>query len=228
MKIYRDKMQEPGVIRKHTAKQMKKDLKNVFDSRSQVKYELTRRFGVAAAAGDRHLAEFVPWFLTDRDSCYRWGFCLTPYSYRVERWKYASKTFRRQISGKEAITLDQSGEEYINQMAALCGLTEFRTNVNLPNRGQMGKTAEGAVVETNAIFSRDRVEPIQSGSLPDAVNSLVQTHVMNQENAVKAALEGDKDLGFQAFASDPLCHRLSMDDAWKMYNQMLRATKFEF
>lgn len=228
LEMAREEAAKPANRRFYTKKLLDRKLANVFESMSRVKYELLSRYGVMAAAGDRHLAEFVPWFLTDRDSCYKWGFVLTPYSYRIERWRKARSVFVKQMKSKEPIPLGGSGEEYLNQMAAIMGLAEFRTNVNLPNIGQMGKIPHGAVVETNAVFSHDRVEPIASGSLPDQVNALVYPHVVNQEAVIKAALCGDEDLGFQAFANDPLVHRLSIDAAHEMYRRMLKATGFVF
>ena len=46
-----------------------------FASREMVKMDLFRRFGVIAAAGDRHLAEFCPgsWYLKDPATVEKWG-----------------------------------------------------------------------------------------------------------------------------------------------------------
>lgn len=219
-------LDKPGVIRK-----CKKDFftgSNYFDADRQVAFDLYRKFKVLAAAGDRHLAEFVPWYLTSKDSCYRWGFVLTPYSYRKQRLLDAPREFKKEFESNKFPALSKSGEEYINQMLALLGKTTFRTNVNLPNRGQMGKIPEGAVVETNAIFTKNSVKPVSSGALPDTVNILVLRHVINQESLVKAVLSSDRDLAFQAFAGDPLVSRLPMDNAWKLFNDMIRKTKFRF
>ena len=226
--LARAHLRKPGVMRFYTEAETMRRCPTVFDSQHRVTFELLHRFGILPAAGDRHLAEFVPWFLTGEKSCLKWGFRLTPYSYRIERWNTGPRVFRRQVQGREPYEIKTSGEEYINQMAALLGLTEFRTNVNLPNRGQMGGIPAGAVVETNALFAKDSVEPIVSGALPPEVNALVYPNVINQEAVVKAALTGDKDLGFRAFASDPLMHRIPLDTAWKMFNEMLKATRFKF
>lgn len=193
-------------------------------SRSLVAYNLFQRFGILAAAGDRHLAEFVPWFLTSEDSHKRWSFNLTPYSHRIERWNTAPKRFRKRFNSGNLPRLRGSGEEFINQMLALLGSMSFRTNVNLPNRGQMGKTPSGAVVETNAIFSKNAVEPVISGRLPDPVNILVQRHICNQETLIKACFEQDEDLAFQAFLNDPLVN-IPLDDAWKLFRAMTRKTR---
>ena len=238
MALAREHIARPSVMRTCNPARMKRDLAKVaakhgaesayFISKRRVAFELMRRFGPLAAAGDRHLAEFVPWFLTDETSCLKWGFNLTPYAYRLGRWTSAPKQMRRMLAGKEPFHLGDSGEEYVNQMAALCGLTEFRTNVNLPNRGQVEGLPAEAVVETNAVFSENAVEPVTSGRLPGAVESMVRAHVANQENAVEAVRSNDKDLGFQAFANDALCSSLQLDEAWTLFNRMLKATGFAF
>jgi galacturan 1,4-alpha-galacturonidase len=228
MEIAREHVANPRAMRFYKEATLLKETPSFFACKYRVAYEIMKRFNVMGAAGDRHLAEFLPWFMTDEKSCYRWGFRLTPFSYRINRWKKSHKVFEKQMAGKEPFPLGDSGEEYMNQMAALMGLTEFRTNVNLPNVGQIGGIKNNAVVETNAVFSKDLVEPIASGRLPDELNSIVNLHVTNQEATVRASLTGDKDLGFRAFINDPLMHRVRLDDAAKMFERMLKATKFTF
>jgi len=60
--------------------------KCVFDSRNRVKFDLFLRYGCIAAAGDRHLAEFMPgdMYLKDPETAHRWKFTLTPVSWREE------------------------------------------------------------------------------------------------------------------------------------------------
>ena len=222
----REHIARPGVLRNYTKREVLAK-KSWFITHRQVSWELLRRFGVVGAAGDRHLSEFLPWFLTSRDSCYRWGFLLTPYSHRIQRWRNIPKIYARQLRSGQLPDMSRSGEEYVNQMLAIVGRAAFRTNVNMPNRGQMGKTPLGAVVETNALFSRDSVQPVVSGALPDNVNTWVQRHVSNQETLIRAGFTGDKDLAFQAFLNDPLV-RIGVDKAWKLFNEMLGKTNYKF
>ena len=91
----------------------------------------------------------------------------------------------------------------------------------------MGDIPTGAVVETNAVFSEDKVEPVQSGNLPRNVNVLLLRHVANQESLIEAVFTQDKDLAFQAFLNDPQV-TLSVDDAWRLFNAMLDKTGFKF
>ena len=68
------------------------------------------------------------------------------------------------------------------------------SNVNVPNRGQCPDLPLGAVVETNALFGLDRIQPVYAGNMPKGVLPLVTRHVQNQENALRAILDGDRSL----------------------------------
>ncbi|MEI6846256.1 MAG: alpha-glucosidase/alpha-galactosidase, partial [Candidatus Firestonebacteria bacterium] len=131
-KMYLEHVRSPKVENKFgKSKGVKKSL--YFECEDQVSDILTRRFGAIAAAGDRHLSEFVPWFLQDKNSCRRWGFNLTPFSYRKQRYKAAPLQFEKILKAGVHKDLPKSGEEYMNQMLAVTGKMTFVTNVNLPN-----------------------------------------------------------------------------------------------
>jgi alpha-galactosidase len=120
------------------------------------------------------------------------------------------------------LTLDASGEEGVAQIKALLGLGDLVTNVNVPNRGQVANLPLGAVVETNARFGRDAVEPIAAGELPPAIQPIIARHVSNQEMIVEAALTHDAELAFAAVFNDP-ANRLPVDETWTLFNEMLQA-----
>jgi len=196
-----------------------------FRSPDRVKFDLFCRFGLIAAAGDRHLAEFMPpWYLKNPQTVKEWGFALTPVSYRIENKEALEKQGKRFVEGKEAPALTPSGEEGVRQMKALLGLGDFVTNVNLPNAGQLEGAPLGAVVETNAFFSRNKVRPVLAGSLPSGLNALVMRHIENHETILQAALSCNRNLAFQAFINDPLV-TLDVEDATKLFNTMLQNTK---
>ncbi len=107
---------------------------------------------------------------------------------------------------------------------ALLGLGDIVTNVNVENAGQIANLPLGAVVETNAHFSRDQVRLLTAGSLPPGLQPLIHRHVCNQELIVEAALTRDKNLAFQAVYNDP-ASGLPLDEAWEMFNAMLHASQ---
>lgn len=200
-------------------------LNQYFQSMQRVKFDLFCKFGLIAAAGDRHLAEFVPqWYLGSPEMAAEWKFSLTPVSWRKERAVKLYEKSLRLEQGTEEIELTPSGEEGVAQMKALAGLSPLVTNVNLPNRGQMADLPLGCVVETNAGFDSRDVRPMMAGTLPEEVRILVLRHVMNQETIIRGYRNEDKDLIFKAFINDPAM-KIRPDEAKRLFDAMLENTK---
>ena len=181
-----------------------------------VAFDLFRRFGALAAAGDRHLTEFVPWYATSEENLHRWGVVLTPYSWRLGR--AAQRNHDSAYYAK--LPLARSDEEGCKLIEALCGLTPIDTNVNLPNWGQAPDLPFGHVVETNAQFRQDSVKPVNSARLPSGACALVRRVIDVQQLTLRAAMNRDTDLAFQAMLADPLNH-LPVDSSWKMFKVIL-------
>ena len=181
--------------------------KSTFHCAHRVKFDLFRRYGLIAAAGDRHLAEFMPGdeYLKDPETIRGWKFSLTPVSWRKEDLKNRLARSARLVSGEEEIPMEPTGEEGILLIKALCGLDRIISNVNIPNSAlQIPNLPADTVVETNAVFSRDSIRPVMAGALPEGVLGLMQPHVENQERILKAALTCDRELIYKAFLTDPL------------------------
>jgi alpha-galactosidase/6-phospho-beta-glucosidase family protein len=209
---------------KHYTRQEVESWNDWFRSAEQVKFALLQRYSVLAAAGDRHLVEFLPGFIRSPEELFRWGVIRTPVSWRIERWRDAPQKTRDLMAGREPLSLRPSGEEGVAQIKALVGLGDVITNVNMENQGQIANLPLHAVVETNACLSRDAVRPIVAGVLPSGLQSLIARHVGNQEMIIEAALRCDTELAFQAVFNDPANH-LALDAAWEMFNLMLQASR---
>ena len=199
---------------------------NVFDCAQRVKMDLFRRYGYIAAAGDRHLAEFCEgsWYLKDPKQVKDWMFGLTSVAWRKENLKERLQKSADLRSGKLPVTLAKTGEDGVNQMRALLGLSEMITNVNLPNMGQIPNLPLGAVVETNATFRDDMVIPVMAGNVPTSIHPLISRIVDEQELIVEAALKRDLSLAFVAFVNDPLV-TISVSDAKMLFDEMIENTK---
>jgi len=81
------------------------------------------------------------------------------------------------------------------------------------------------VVETNALFSRNRVQPVVAGALPEAVNLITKRHADNARTILKAVMTKDKELAFWVFTQDPLNAKLSIDEAVALFDEMYENTK---
>lgn len=201
-------------------------MNNFFASCERVKIDLFNRFGLIAAAGDRHLAEFCPprWYLESPEQVRQWKFTLTPVSFRIQQREELKKKSRAYQEGKETMPVHHSGEEGIRQMKALLGLGDLVTNVNLPNRGQMPDLPLGAVVETNAFFSRDSVQPVVTNGLPAEIRTLVLHHLTQYQGILEAARERNLEKAYRVFLNDYQIQKLSPQDARELFTSMTTKT----
>ncbi|MCY8657521.1 alpha-galacturonidase LplD [Bacillus spizizenii] len=191
---------------------------SVFRSAHRVAFDLFEMYGAIPAAGDRHLAEFLPGPYLKQPEV--WKFYLTPVSFRKQDRDEKRKETEQLIAQKRGVAGKASGEEGVNIIAALLGLGELVTNVNVPNQGQVSSLPLQAIVETNALVTRNSVQPIFSGALPKGVEMLAARHVSNQEAVAEAGLTNDRGLAFQAFLNDPLV-TLDRRDAEQLFDDML-------
>ena len=223
MPVYADKSK--AYLKEGYGKQEAHWMNRYFDSKNLVKFDLFQRYGVIAAAGDRHLAEFMPDpYLLSPEHVAQWQFALTPVSWRKEKKVELDEKSAKLTRGEEQPTLQPTGEEGVMQMKALLGLGDLVTNVNMPNQGQQPALPFDAVVETNAVFTRDAVYPIHAGKLPATVNNYVLRHVLNQELIIDAGLNRDLDKAFTAFMQDPLT-RITREQGRDLFGEMTDNTK---
>lgn len=194
---------------------------------NKVKMDLFRRFGVLAAAGDRHLVEFMDrsWYLKNKADAESWLYHLTTVGYRKQDRINKINQSHRIADGEEEIKVVKSDEEVVELMKALLGLIPpMVSNANILNVGQMAGMPAGAVVETNCVFSRNSVKPIVAKPLPGDVNALVLRNAQNIENAYYGIKNRDFRQIFEAFVNQPLCSGLALSDARELFVRMVKAT----
>ncbi len=195
-----------------------------FASSHRVKFDLFLKYGKIAAAGDRHLAEFMPpWYLRDPETVKSWGFGLTTVTWRKGDLQRRLARQARLLSGEEQMRFESTGEEGHLMMKALLGIGDMVTNVNIPNRGQVPNLPLGAIVETNAILRKDQISPVYAQAMDGNILALTIRHVMNQHNTLKAARTCDRSLALTTFMNDPLMSRVDFADGKKLFDQMLCA-----
>lgn len=196
----------------------------------RVKFDLFNRYGLIAAAGDRHLAEFMPGdeYLNNPETVDGWKFALTTVDWRKEDLKNRLEKSRKLYTGELDVELEPSGEEGILLIKALCGLERVVSNVNIPNAAmQISNLPPNAVVETNAVFERDVIRPVAAGKLPEEIGELIRPHVENHERILEAALTCEEELVVKAFMNDPqvLVKNCSEADVRALVRDMLEGTK---
>ncbi|WP_319533630.1 hypothetical protein [uncultured Cohaesibacter sp.] len=201
------KDEDVNVLKANAAKRHEEEA--WFDSDFQIAKDLFKRFGVLGAAGDRHLAEFVPWYLKSGEELNSWGVVLTPYEWRVKRQETQDEARQKFLDSD----LHPSGEEGVLMIEALSGATNTpcRTQVNMPNKGQNAFAPEGCVVESYGLVSENKIETIACGILPPAVQALEDRVLAVQKLVLEGVLENDKSKIFSGFMIDPLVSNAPRD-----------------
>ncbi|MGG0739738.1 alpha-glucosidase/alpha-galactosidase [Niallia taxi] len=194
---------------------------SVFHSSNRVKFDLFRKYRLIAAAGDRHLAEFMPpVYLKNPQTVNDWKFHLTTVDFRVKDQQRKIAENEEVFTDDTKIVLEPSGEEGVEILLALLGIEDLVTNVNFPNKGQIQNLPNDAIVETNALIRKNSVQPVRTNDIPLDVANMVNRHILNQEAVIQAVLTKDKNLARNAFVNDPLIAAISYEDAVSLFEEM--------
>ncbi len=194
---------------------------------NRVKMDLYARYGALAAAGDRHLAEFVNnrWYLSDPETVKHWHFGLTTVDFREENQRRQIEDSIAMAEGRKEIPLASSGEELVELIQAILGLKTVVSNVNMPNRGQMPGMPLGSIVETNCVFTNGFVTPVTAAALPSGALALVQRNCANIDLTCEGIRERNLDKLFAAFMNQPLCSTLTMEQGKALFREMCENTR---
>jgi alpha-galactosidase len=197
--------------------------RDVFRDRLAVKLSLFQQTGMLFGAGDRHVAEFFPGFLTEATGYgRRYGVELTTIAQREELARVRWAQLERFVVGEAPPQpLHKSEEQMTGVIAALAGGPAGRFIVNVPNQGQIDNLAHGTLVECFADISALGVQPLSVGSLPWPAYAAITPHVARQELIVEAALTGERSPALAALATDPLVHDPAA--AGPMLDELLQA-----
>lgn len=194
---------------------------------NKVKMDLFNKYGALAAAGDRHLAEFMPntWYLKDPQTVKDWQFGLTSVAFREKQQAERIAETIEMAEGRKEFPLVKSAEVAVEMMLALLGFGAFVSNVNMPNVGQMPQMPLGSIVETNCVFGNDQVKPIVSKPLPSAVANLVYRSCVNVDTTYEGIKERNLGKIYAAFANQALCNTLTMEQSRELFKEMCYNTR---
>lgn len=160
-----------------------------------------RELGYVPCSVDSHIGEYVPFAtkLTD--------FVPVPIDFHEPASKVAEKAATWVANTRFKLPLAAMGhsvEEVIPIVAAdWTGVPQRIMAVNVPNQGYISDVAEGAIVEVGATVDGDGIHPEVMGPIGEPVAGFIATQVELQDLVVRAAIERDPDLAFEALRRDP-------------------------
>jgi alpha-galactosidase len=198
-----------------------------------VSFQLFREFGLYPAPGDRHVAEFFPFYLTEethRGADY--GLVLRDvdamHASRQQGWV----DLQRRVRDSDLTELYQhlGGESQGGLMIAevIEGLTtghdrqlQCNTANDADGRSAIDGMPAGCFVEVPSTIDRAGVHPKKIGTLPLGVTAVLSRYFMQQALVAKAALEKNRQAIVQALLLDPSLRRL--EHAQEIVDRMLQA-----
>jgi len=197
-----------------------------FVQRHALKLTMFDKWGALPAAGDRHVAEFLPWVLTEESG---WGADfnveLTSIETRQEHQSGYIADVDAWLAGTKDLQTWQSGELPALVIDSLLTGTPRQLPANIPNAGQVADVPHDCVVESICLVDADGIRGRDVVSLPAPYDELVRRHVAVGEMTVAAALSGDRALAESAFFLDPLAGRGDLQKTEAMVAELLDATQ---
>ncbi len=184
-----------------------------------------------------HNSEYVSWYRKRPDLIEKYctsgtgwnpgkhAYILNEYTSRKDTWRNDIMDFLNKP--EEEIDLKR-GKEYAAYIfnAVFGDNTVFKFNGNVRNFGLIDNLPYGCCVEVPVVASKNMLESVAVGALPDQLAVLINTTARCEELAVQAALEGDARKVFWACAFDPLTSAvLSLDEIQAMVTEMLEQNK---
>ena len=193
---------------------------------NRLKFELFRRFGALPAAGDRHLAEFFPGFLTEESEWGgRWGVHLTTIEDRERHQGQHQDELERDVRRTRGVgpavgRARRRGDRLARHRppARRCRSTS-RTRASVPtcpttswSRACAPSTATACAGATARVA-------------PPVLAEQLRRVVVAQELTVDAAIAGRRDDVLAAMLADPLAGRMDFDALGRMTDELLDATR---
>jgi len=204
------------------------DVDDPYDAFQYVSAWLTSFYGLFPSPGDRHVAEFFPWFLRKDGEKLRYG---TQSGLDMTNRIFAAKDttreqLRAQADGLEPLDPElledaREGERLIHIIDAIVHdriLPELAVNVR--NDGLISNLPPWAIVETPGQISGFGVRGIGVGHLPEGIAGILRQRIYQQELTVDAALSGDRNLVIQALLADPLMANVTIESAEAMLDEV--------
>lgn len=184
-----------------------------------------------------HNSEYVAWYRKRADLIDKYctngtnwnpgahAYILDSYTSRKDTWRNEINEFLDKPDGEVDLSRGLEYAAYIFN-AVFGDNTIFKFNGNVRNFNLIDNLPYGCCVEVPVVASKNKLESVAVGKLPDQLAVLINTTARCEELAVQAALEGDARKVFWACAFDPLTSAvLTLDEIQQMVTEMLEQNK---
>jgi alpha-galactosidase len=169
----------------------------------RVRVEIFRRFGYFPTESSEHSSEYVPWFLHHPDQVERFRCEIDEYVRRSDENLEDWAAMKAQLDAGEDIELERNDELASQFIVALQTGQTIELYGNVRNEGLIDGLPEDACVEVPVQVADGSWTPQRIGAIPPQCLALNRTFLNTVELTVRAAVEGSRDLVYQAALLDP-------------------------
>jgi alpha-galactosidase len=169
----------------------------------RVRVELFKRFGYFPTESSEHGVEYVPWFLHHEDEAARYRSEIDEYLRRSEENLADWDRLKLRLDAGEDIDVERTDELASQFIRALETGIDAELYGNVRNNGLIEGLPDDACVEVPVLVNKNGVQPTRVGAIPPQCLALNRTFLNVAELTVRAAVEGSRDLVYQAALLDP-------------------------
>jgi alpha-galactosidase len=169
----------------------------------RVRVELFKRFGYFPTESSEHSVEYVPWFLHHEDEAARYRSEIDEYLRRSEENLADWDRLKLRLDAGEDIDVERTDELASQFIRALETGIDAELYGNVRNNGLIEGLPDDACVEVPVLVNKNGVQPTRVGAIPPQCLALNRTFLNVAELTVRAAVEGSRDLVYQAALLDP-------------------------
>lgn len=202
-------------------------------SKDVTRFEILKYFGHFVTESSYHMSEYVPYFrkspewrekIRNIDSYLKEDNGI--YYKECERLASGFTEETERMLASERVSIERTEEYAAGIIHALESGTPAVVYGNVRNEGLIENLPLGAIVEVPCLVDAIGIQPTVIGRLPPQLAALNRSNINVQELAVEAALNGDRDLVYQAIMMDPLTSAvLTLPEIKKMTTEMFEAEK---
>ncbi len=169
----------------------------------RVRVELFKRFGYFPTESSEHSAEYVPWFLRYDDQVERFRIPVGEYLRRSEENLQEFEALKGLLDAGERLDVEPTHELASQFIHAIETGEKVELYGNVRNDGLIDGLSPEACVEVPVVVDADGAHPSRIGKIPPQCLALNRTFENVAELTVRAAVEGSRDLVYQAALLDP-------------------------
>lgn len=190
----------------------------------RVRVELFKRFDYFPTESSEHSVEYVPWFLHHEEQVAHYRSEIDEYIRRSDENLAEWETVKRVLDAGEQLDVERNDELASQFIRALETGVAAELYGNVRNEGLIDGLPEDACVEVPVLVDKNGVQPARFGALPPQCLALNRTFLNVVELTVRAAVEGSRELVYQAALLDPnTAATLTVDQIVRMVDDLIEA-----